>query len=64
MNTEELRKKSVTELNEELKSLLREQFLLRMDKGMGEASRPHQFKDVRRSIARVKTLLNEKERTV
>jgi len=60
MKANELRQKSAAELELELDSLLREQFSLRMQKGTGQLSRPDQVKKVRRNIARVKTLLNEK----
>ena len=60
MKANEMREKSVDELNTELMSLLKEQFNLRMQKGSDQGVRPHQFKEVRRSIARVKTILNEK----
>ncbi|OPX54736.1 large subunit ribosomal protein L29 [Oceanospirillum multiglobuliferum] len=60
MNTAELRDKSVEELNEQLNSLLREQFNLRMQKGTGQLTQTHLLQQVRRNIARVKTLLNEK----
>ncbi|MFN7097926.1 MAG: 50S ribosomal protein L29 [Gammaproteobacteria bacterium] len=46
-------------LKEELLSLLREQFNLRMQKGSGAAVKPHLFKKVRRSIARLKTRLHQ-----
>ncbi len=60
MNATELREKTAEELNAELLSLTREQFNLRMQKATGQMARPHQMKSVRRSIARVKTVLNEK----
>jgi large subunit ribosomal protein L29 len=60
MNAKELREKNADELNKELVELLREQFNLRMQKGTGQLARPHQMKVVRRSIARVKTVLCEK----
>ncbi len=60
MKTNELRGKSVEELNKELLSLTREKFNLRMQRGSGQLARPHQMKQVRRNIARVKTILNEK----
>jgi large subunit ribosomal protein L29 len=60
MNASDLREKSVDELNKELVSLLREQFSLRMQNGTGQLTRPHQVKAVRRNIARIKTILNEK----
>ena len=52
-------KKSIVELNEELAAMLREQFNLRMQKGTGQLAKPSQFKVVGRSIARVKTIINE-----
>jgi len=60
MDANELRGKSVDELNEELLALRREQFNLRMQKGTGQLSRPDQVKKVRRDIARIKTVMNEK----
>ncbi|MGA7801859.1 MAG: 50S ribosomal protein L29 [Gammaproteobacteria bacterium] len=60
MNTNELLAKSADELREELHGLLREQFNLRMQKATGQLSRPDQVKKVRRNIARVKTVLNQK----
>ena len=62
MNIEELRARSESELREELGGLLREQFNLRMLKGTGQLTQAHALRNVRRDIARVKTLLNEKTR--
>ena len=60
MNASELRQKSVDELRAELLELLREQFNLRMQRGSGQLPRPHLFRQVRRNIARVKTVIGEK----
>ncbi|MAC47881.1 50S ribosomal protein L29 [Oceanospirillum beijerinckii] len=60
MKAAELREKSVEELKEQLTDLLREQFNLRMQKGTGQLTQTHLLKQVRRDIARVNTLLNEK----
>jgi len=60
MKASELRDKSVEDLGKELNGLLREQFNLRMQKGTGQLSKPHRVGQVRREIARVKTILNEK----
>ena len=60
MKASELREKSVEELNQELLALAREKFNLRMQKGTGQVAKSHQVKEVRRNIARVKTILNEK----
>ncbi len=62
MDVKELRAKSADDLESELLELSREAFNLRMQKGTGQLSRPNQIKDVRRSIARVKTILNERRR--
>ncbi len=59
MDTAELRKKTEEELNTELMELLREQFNLRMQKGSGQLSKPHKMKQVRRDIARLKTVKAE-----
>ncbi len=56
----ELREKSIEELQKEKESLLREQFNLRMQKGSGQEIKPHLFKNVRRNIARVNTILHQK----
>ncbi len=60
MKVEELRSKSVKELGSELLELRKEQFNLRMQKGVGQATRVHQFKLNKKDIARVKTIMNEK----
>jgi large subunit ribosomal protein L29 len=60
MNAAELRGKTEKELREELLALRREQFNLRMQQGVNpDAVRGDQFTRVRRSIARVKTVINE-----
>ncbi len=60
MKASDYRAKNETELNDELKALLREQFNLRMQKGVGQLGKQHQIKQTRRDIARIKTILNEK----
>jgi len=61
MRAAELRKKTLAELQEELLGLLREQFNLRMQRGSGQLSQNHRIKEVRRNIARVHTVVNEKK---
>ena len=56
----ELRNKSKEELKEELVTLLKEQFNLRMKKSTGNLNQQHLLRQVRRNIARVKTVFNEK----
>ena len=60
MKASELREKSATDLEASLLELRKEQFNLRMQRGTGQFSRPHLMKDVRRNIARVKTVMNQK----
>ncbi|MGK2889939.1 MAG: 50S ribosomal protein L29 [Candidatus Malihini olakiniferum] len=60
MKVNELREKSVEELNTELLELLREQFNLRIQVASGQLQQTHLVKQVRHNIARVKTLLTQK----
>lgn len=60
MKASELREKSVEELNQQLLELLKEQFNLRLRKASGQLNQTHLAKQVRKDIARIKTLLNEK----
>lgn len=60
MNASELRQRSIPELTGELNELRREQFNLRMQKGIGQSPRSDRIRNVRRDIARVKTVINEK----
>ncbi|WP_027857447.1 50S ribosomal protein L29 [Marinobacterium jannaschii] len=60
MKAIELREKSVEELQQELLGLLKEQFNLRMQKTTGQLGQSHLLGQVRRDIARIKTVLNEK----
>ena len=61
MKATDLRSKSKDELAEELLSLRKEQFNLRMQQATGQLARPHEHKQVRRSIARVKTFIRALE---
>ncbi len=61
MNAQELRAKKSADLNTDLAALLKEQFNLRMQKATGQLSKASQLKAVRRDIARVKMVLNEKQ---
>ena len=60
LKSAELREKTVEQLNEELISLLRDQFNFRMQKATGQLNQSHLLKQTRRDIARIKTVLNEK----
>ncbi|KTD19991.1 50S ribosomal protein L29 [Legionella israelensis] len=56
----ELREMSIDELNEELLSLRKQQFNLRMKKANGTLDKTHLIHQARRTVARVKTILTEK----
>jgi large subunit ribosomal protein L29 len=60
MKASELKAKSPDELTQELQSLLRAQFALRMQKATQQLTNTSQIRKVRRDIARVRTLLNHK----
>ena len=60
MKASDLRAKSDEELQSELLDLRREAFNLRMQAGSGQMARPHQMKQVRRDIARIKTVLGQR----
>jgi large subunit ribosomal protein L29 len=60
MKATELREKSVEELNAELIALLKAQFNLRMQHSTGQLEKTDEIRTVRRSIARVKTILTQK----
>lgn len=61
MKASELRDKSVEELREQQLGLLEQQFKMRMKQSSGQLSQTHQLGKVRRDIARVKTILREKQ---
>ena len=60
MKASELKTKSNEELQQELQSLLKAQFSLRMQKATQQLSNTSQLRKVRRDIARVRTVLTQK----
>ena len=62
MKTVEWKGKSPDELQQELNSLLKAQFGLRMQKATQQLTNTSQLAKVRRDIARVRTALGEKGR--
>ena len=61
MKIEEYRKKTNEELKNELNNLVKERFNLRIQRGSGLNPKPHLFAINKKSIARIKTTLNEKK---
>jgi large subunit ribosomal protein L29 len=61
MKAKELRGSNAEALQKQLEELLREQFNLRMQRGIGQLSRHSRMKAVRRDIARIKTVMGERQ---
>ena len=59
MQAKELNSKNLAELQDELNKLLQQQFDLRMARGNGQLTKVHLLRDVRRGIARVRTVMNQ-----
>ncbi len=61
MNTPELRTQDEAGLAKEIKDLQRAHFNLRMQKATKQLGNTNQLRETRRSIARAKTILAEKQ---
>lgn len=61
MKASEIREKNILELNKELGDLKSELFKLRFQLATNQLENPMKLKDVKKSIARVKTIIREKE---
>jgi len=62
MKAAELRNQTIAELRATLKATRHEDFKLRLTRAAGEVKSTHQGKALRRTIARILTLLAQKER--
>ena len=60
MNAQELRDKTPDQLRDELTALKKEAFNLRFQQATGQLENTARVKQVRRDVARVKTVLNQK----
>lgn len=60
MRARDIRGKTDAELADELLKLRREQFNLRMQQATGQLVRSDQYGKVRKDIARIKTVINER----
>ena len=61
MKASEIREKSQTELEQELLELKSELFKLRFQLATNQLDNPMRLKEVKKSIARVKTVIRERE---
>jgi len=61
MSTKDIREMSEVEIEKKLRDTRDAQVDLRMRKQTGQVEHPHQFKEMRRQIARLETILKEKK---
>jgi large subunit ribosomal protein L29 len=62
MNTIELRELSISELVARKRELKDELFHLRLQKASGQLEKPSQFKNLRKEVARIETVITERSR--
>jgi large subunit ribosomal protein L29 len=60
MKIDDVRRLSADQLADELLSLKKEQFNLRFQAATGQLEKSHRVQEVRRTIARIKTVLRDK----
>ena len=63
MKIDEVRGMTPDQLTEALVNLKKEQFNLRFQQATGQVEKTHRFEEVRRDIARIKTVLRTKQAT-
>ncbi len=61
MKTNELRKLTTEELNKKVLESKEELFNLRMQKATGSLEKPSRITELRKTVARIKTILNERK---
>ena len=61
MKASELREKNVADLKASLEELLKQQFKHRMEHGTGQLNETHRLRELRRNIARIKTVIGQKQ---
>jgi large subunit ribosomal protein L29 len=64
MKASELKEKSVEELQQDIDDLAKDQFNYRMQKSIGQLGQTHLLGQIKRNIARIKTVLNDKQEQV
>ena len=62
MKAEEIRELTVDDLRARVKDLEDQTFRLRIQKSMGQLEAPAKVREIRRDLARIKTILREKEK--
>lgn len=62
MKTSEIRKMSTEDINKKIVELKEELFNLRFSASTGSLEKPHRMKELRHTVARLKTVLKEREK--
>ncbi len=60
MKADDLRQQSLDQLNDQLLQLKKEQFNLRFQRASGQLENTARVREVRRAIARIKTILGQR----
>mgnify|MGYP001341399042 FL=1 len=61
IDLKKIREKKISELGTMLDGLLEDEFKLKMQAATGQLAKPSEFKKVRKDIARIKTIIKEKQ---
>jgi len=61
MKASEIRKMTAEEINKKISELKTELFELRMKQATGNLDKPHKINELRKTVARLKTVLTEKD---
>lgn len=62
MQVKEIREKTNEDLEQEVTKLKEELFTLRFQKATGQLESPHRIREIRKTIARIKTVITEREK--
>lgn len=60
MKVKDLKEMTMEELDQQLQDIKKEQFNLKVQQVSGQLENPVRIKDLRRSVARIKTIQNQK----
>ena len=61
MKVKELKEMTVEELDQQMAEIKKEQFNLKLQQVSGQLENPARIKELRRSVARIKTIQNQKK---
>ncbi len=60
MKVKDLKEMTIEELDQQLQDIKKEQFNLKLQQVSGQLENPARIKDLRRTVARIKTIQNQK----